>query len=254
MMRARIAVILVAAFLAAGCGDDGDEGASTGDDSTTTSSTDDASTVDAAADQQAAEDAVLKLSDMPAGFALGEADEPDAQDDKEDAASEAAMADCLGVDATAIDEDDGDPTAKSQFETGDFEAGEEAVVSEVEMNPDTEDGAGEMALLTSQDAERCLEEGFRAGIEAAEGVTVDDLSVVSVPIGPIGDESAAFRLTMSLSSSGQSFMATIDAITVTSGRAVVDTSFTTFGGAEPFDPDEALRLTELVVSRLPSDI
>ena len=44
-----------------------------------------------------------------------------------------------------------------------------------------------------------------------------------------------------------------DFITVTSGRAVVDTSFTTYGGSESFDPDEALRLTELVVSRLPSD-
>ena len=251
-MRVRLAVILVAAFLAAACGDDGDEGASTGDDSTTTSS-DDASTVDAAADQQAADDAVLKLSDMPAGFAPSEDDEPDAQDEREDAASEAAFADCLGVDATAIDEDDGDPAAKSEFETGEFEAGEEAVGSEVEMNPDTEDGAEEMALLTSPDAERCFEEGFRAGIEASDTVAVDELTVVSVPIEPIGDESAAFRLTISLSSSGQSFMATTDFITVTSGRAVVDTSFTTFGGSEPFDPDEALRLTELVVSRLPSD-
>ena len=91
-------------------------------------------------------------------------------------------------------------------------------------------------------------------MEASGTVTVDELSVVSVPFGPIGDESAAFRLNMSLSSSGQSFMATIDFVTVTSGRAVVDTSFTTFGGSEPFDPDEALRLTELVVSRLPSDL
>ena len=142
-MRARIAMILVAAFLASGCGD---EGASTGDDSTTTSSSDDASTVDAAADQQAADDAVLTLSDMPAGFAPSEDAEPDGQDEREDAASESAFADCLGVDATAIDEDDGDPAAQSQFETGELVAGEEAVVSEVEMNPDAEDGAEEMAL------------------------------------------------------------------------------------------------------------
>jgi hypothetical protein len=52
---------------------------------------------------------------------------------------------------------------------------------------------------------------------------------------------------------GESLVLTIDLVTVINGRAIVDTSFSN-AGSQPFDPGEELRLTQLVVSRLPSNL
>jgi hypothetical protein len=70
--------------------------------------------VDAAADQQAAEDAVLRASDLPGGFVASEDDGSDGDGDALDEESEALLADCLGADESALDED-GDPKVESKF-------------------------------------------------------------------------------------------------------------------------------------------
>ena len=65
----------------------------------------------------------------------------------------------------------------------------------MEVNPNTEDGAEQMALLASQDAASCFQEAFSAGFAeaASDDVTVGEVSAVSVPFEPIGDDAAAFR-------------------------------------------------------------
>lgn len=68
----------------------------------------------------------------------------------------------------------------------------------------------------------------------------------------MGDDSAAFRLTVPLASQGVDVDLTIDVVMVRVGRAGITTTFqSTFS---PFDSAEAARLTQLVVDRIPADV
>ena len=249
-MRARTAVILLAAVLSAACGDDGDDDVGSGDGSTTTASTDDGSTVDTAADQQAAEDAILVLSDMPSDWVDTDDDADDAPDDA-DVASEAVLADCFGLDPSIVegDETDGEPTADSEFESPE---GDLSVSSDVQVNPSASEGEDAMAALKGDDAAACFRDGFEAFVEASDVEGVGAVSVERLEFEPVGDQIVAFRITIPIETDEGTVVLLTDAVYATKGRASVSMEFST--PSEPWDIAEAVRLTELVLNRIPSDL
>ena len=248
-MRARTAVILLAAVLAAACGDDGDDAVGSGDGSTTTS-TDDGSTVDTAADQQAAEDAILVLSDMPAEWVDTDDDAGDAHEDA-DVAYDEAFAECLGVDISLIesDESDGDATADSAFEPPD---GNATVRSDVQVNPTVSETQALITALTGDGVATCFQESLEAFVDASGAAGVGEVSVEPLELGQVGDQSVAVRVTFPIETDEGATVLVSDAVIAAKGRAIVQMEFGT--EAQPFAAAEALRLTELVLDRIPSDL
>jgi len=250
-VRAWTAVVLLAAVLAAGCGDDSDDAGGSPDDSTTTSSSGDGSTVDTAADQRAAEDAILVQSDVPAGWVDADDDTDDGLDEAE-AASEAALADCLGVDPAFVesDETDGEPTADSMYGSPEGLS----VASDVQVNSTASEGAEVMAALTEDGAADCYAAGFEAYADASAPVEgLGEVSVEALDFEPVGDGSAAFRVTIPVETDEGTTVFLTDVVLATKGRATVSMEFSSTT-SEPWDTAEALRLTELVLDRIPSDL
>ena len=241
--------MLLAAVLAAGCGDDGDDAGGSADSSTTSASTEDVSTVDTAADQQAAEKALLVLSDLPAGWVQDTDDDADDDRDDADAAAEAVLAECLELDPAFVetDETDGEPTADSAFESPEGLS----VSSDVQVNPTVSEGEDVEAALTGGDGAACLQQAFEASADASD-VEVGEVTVEVLPFEPLGDQTAAFRATIPFETDDGTVLFVTDTMLVTKGRAVVSMDFTTL--SEPWDDAEAQRLTELVLDRIPSDL
>jgi hypothetical protein len=251
MMRAWTAAVLLAAVLAAGCGDDGDDSGGSPDDATTTSSPGEGATVDTKADQQAAEDAILVQSDLPAGWADADDDSDDGLDEAE-MASDAALANCLGVDLGSVesDETDGEPTADSMFGSAEGLS----VDSDVQVNPTAAEGAEVMAALAEDGAADCYEDGFEAYADASAPVEgLGEVSVEALDFEPMGDGSAAFRVTIPVETAGMTTVFLTDVVLATKGRATVSMEFSS-SASEAWDAAEALRLTELVLDRIPADL
>ena len=68
----------------------------------------------------------------------------------------------------------------------------------------------------------------------------------------MGDQSAAFRLTIQFEADQGTVTFLSDYVVATKGRAIVSMQFD--NQSEPWDAAEALRLTELVLDRIPSDL
>jgi hypothetical protein len=256
MMRARAAVILLAAVFAVGCGDD-DSGGSE-DDSTTTSSSEDGSTTDAAADQQAAEDAILVASDVPSDWVENLDDDADDALDDADVASETVLADCLGVDPAYVesDETDGEPTADAAFElNGPDDSGTSmSVNSDVQVNPTASEGEDVLAALTGEGAATCFREQYETYIEASETEGFGAVSVEPTEFPAVGDQSAAFRITAPYETDQGTVTFGTDIVVATKGRAIVTMQFNTYSEPWVWDTAYEQELTELVLDRIPSDL
>jgi hypothetical protein len=239
MVRVRSAVVLSCAVLAAGCGD--------GDDAT--APTDDETTVDTASDQQAAEDALLVLSDMPAGW-IDTDDDAGAYEDA-DVAYDEAFAECLGVDISLIesDESDGDATADSAVEPP---KGDATVRSDVQVNATVSETEDLMKAFTGDGATTCFRDSIEAYLDASGAVGVGELSVEPLELEPVGDQSVAVRVMLPIETDQGTTVLLSDAVVAAKGRAVVQMEFGT--EAQPLATAEALRLTELVLDRIPSDL
>ena len=213
-----------------------------GDDSTEASDENDQR------DQELADSAVLTLDDMPSGWEVSPEDEN--ADEQQDELNQ-AFADCLDIDVSEIDSDN--PSAESAFGNTD----DEEITSDVEVA----DSAGEVKEYLDRfrhpDGQQCyrdvISDAFAKSMLAeGEDLELGDITFNEVSFEDLGDDSIAFRLTVPVSSQGFEVELFVDVVAVAEGRVGVTTTFQSL--FTPFDPEEALRLTEIVLDRIPADV
>src|SRR5262245_11065883 len=228
-MRQASACLAVAAALVAGCSNGG-------------------SGQDRAADTAAAKKMVLTSADLPAGWT---AQPKDSADDVTDTEVIKELAGCLHVDAGDFHEDN--PKAESpEFDSADTNSTAQV---EVAFTPSTAQAGKAIAVLQRDDAEGCLSKVFKQEFdkqlsgEDTQGAQIGEPTVKRLAVASVGDDGAAFEVTIPISAAGQHLDVYLDVSFVRVGRIGI-TGF--FGGqGQPFDAAMATQLTQKVVDRAP---
>jgi hypothetical protein len=231
-MRRLLALLLVAALVAFGCGDDDDD-ADDADAPTTTEVE-----VDPEADEAAAEEINLTEADLADWQAT-----PAGPDDADDDELDAEMRECVGLPP----KDDENPTA--DVDSDDFTQGQMQISSSVTFLTTEELAQEQRDAYASEDAEGCVEEIFGRFItDQLPGATVDELEVERLTASDdLGDGGFAYRLNLSLSAQGQSATLVSDYRGVLVGRAGI--GLTTVSVGDPVDEDLQQELLEKMVER-----
>lgn len=236
-MRTRLVGILaVLALVGAACSDDED---STSSITTTTATGEDTATTggEAAGGGQDARRIVLQQSDFPAGWTSTPA-EPE---NEEDTDSRAAFEGCLDAD---LSEDQG------SVESPDFAQGAALQASSTaEVVASDEIIEADWAVLQSDKLPACVQEHLEAELrrEAEEGVRFSDLEAERVDYPAVGDGALAVRVTMTLTTEGQTVPLSTDLVFIRKGRAEILLSLTAVG--EPFPSTLAANLGRALASR-----
>src|SRR5262249_38729455 len=182
-MRQAAAVLAVAAALAAGCSGGG-------------------SGQGRAADTAAAKKMVLTSADLPPGWTAqpktSAADVSDTEVVKE-------MAGCLHVDAKTFDHNY--PRAESpEFDSA---ATNSTAQTEVTFTPSTAQAGKTIAVLQRDEAEGCLSKAFKQEFDKqlagqnTQGAQIGEPEVKRLAVAGVGDDSAAFQVTIPISAAGQ---------------------------------------------------
>lgn len=245
--------------LTAACGDDSkpsgseDTRAADGGDTAAPPGDDPRTSAERTADQEAAKAIVLTLDDLEAGW---ESTPPDEETDN-DKEMKADLADCLGIDPDVMDPDN--PSADSPDFTS---PNDEEVSASVSYTPSIEAAEQAVELLRDEDLPSCFAQALKTAImdnllNPPEGeAPPDDLEVGEptfnpISFGDLGDETVAYRATIPLSSSGIDVDVYFDIVAVRVGRVGIEATFqSTFS---PFSTDEAERLVEVMIDRVPAD-
>lgn len=225
-MRTRlVGVLAVLALVGAACSDDEDSTSSI--TTTTAAGGDGAGTAttggEAAGGGQDARRIVLQQSDFPAGWISTPA-EPE---DEEDADSRAAFERCLGAD---LSEDQG------SVESPDFAQGAALQASSTaEAGASGEVVEADWAVLQSDKLPACVQEQLEAELrrEAEEGVRFSDLEAERVDYPTVGDGALAVRVTMTLTTEGQTVPLSTDLVFIRKGRAEILLTLTAVGEEFP---------------------
>jgi hypothetical protein len=209
-----------------------------------------------AADEALAKQAVLRLGDLPAGYKGAPHSKSSGGDVPQSVLDKFAT--CAKVPKSKIahlmngNDDPSKPSADSpDFDLKDASTGvSSSFENNVEADRSSEDVSEPLDLLAAKSALECWKDLSRSVIEetAPPGGSVRDLSVVSLPIGKIGDQSAAFEVRVTLSGSARTVKAYLDFYLVRSGRAGI--SLVASGINQRVDSSLALSLLRTVVSRL----
>lgn len=232
MMRnsRHIALIVGAAALVAGCGDDSSSGkADAPRENTETSEKRSGS----AADERIARGGLLKLSDLPSGWTAADENE------------EAKQSQCAGVRR---------PTAHvaAKAESRRFETGSALAENSVYVYASRAQAEAAFAELSSQSTRRCVGEEFgrRIAEEGDEDLKLSGkITTSELQAGSAGSETAASRYTIPLDA-GEDFDIDFifDAVMVRAGRKVSIVSLA--DAITPVEDDLRERLTSVVAERL----
>jgi hypothetical protein len=239
LMRRLILVIMCAAMVAASCG--GDDGDSSSEATSTTVST--PSDGDADEDASIVEDAVLQLSDLPAGWR-------EETDDEEDGAGDFDVAECGEIQA-ASDAVDAAETASEH--SGPFVNSEAEIESEVGA-ASTEETVTKFfeEFDDTQQANNCLKGVFTKAIadvaEPGSNVEVGDIRVGRTSLGDFGDETISYQAEVEVKSQGLSVSAYADFVLVRVGRYAAVFSF--LDVPSPVETELAQDAISAVVDRL----
>ncbi len=222
-MRRLLVVTVLVLGLTAGCSDESDPSAADGTTSTAApSSEDDRSPDELAADQAAAEEIVLTLDDFDPGWEASPAEE----DRIEQHEMEAAVSDCLEVGRDVLYPDN--PSADSPDFAFPDDEGVTATVSYAASVEAAEQG---MERINDEDLPACFAQTISDVIEAAirnsEGPPPDDMEIGEPTFNPIsfaslGDDTVAYRATISFSTSGMNVSYYLDVVLVRVGRVEVE--------------------------------
>lgn len=246
-MRVRRAAAGVAmlATVAAGCAQEAGDDITVGW-STTDPGPDTRTTAERRADEDAARRMLLTADDLP-GWRAGPVD-----DSSDDAIDKAALAECLGVDREEIDADN--PSASSA--TFSTVGNRQAVSAEVTFTRSTAATARSLEIFRSDAAPGCFAEAVMNAFAKQKdeqpsppGVEFSDPKLERLPVGDLGDGAVSFRISGSVSAFGENHDLYIDTLLVRVGRIGITATFKSED--EPFDSDEAERLTQLMVDRAP---
>lgn len=253
--RRMVALVAVAALAVAACGDDdeattdldpGTEETDTGaDEKATDEDTEADDTVD---DEALAAMASFQRDDFPETWTEAPADP---SDDEDDDAQHAAMAECLGEDVETLYPDDEVEVTSPTFTSPD----DQDVESSVSVDDSADEAEFRFATLTSPEAISCIGQtleaklaedgGFGAGVEV-EGFSIDPLEFTSV-----GDDSAAYRTTISITAEGSSIDVYLDIVLARIGRVLFSGQVTSVGS--PFPTADFEGIVTTAVDRIDED-
>lgn len=248
-MRRAAACLLVLAALAAGCAKGSDDDAGTAKTKQTTGS-------DRQADEAAARKMLLTITDFPTGWKAdpasgsqgGGGSSSGAPDDER---IQTQLADCLHVDPSQFG-DKGHPKAESP----DFSNADDTASVEVTFTPSDGDASRSLAILQRPEAPGCVSQVFKEvfsrqmqGEDVPEGIQVGEPVVDRAPLRDLGDDAAAFRVTIPISAAGVQLSAYLDMAFVRVGRIGITALFESTG--KPFDAELSQRLIQTVVDRAP---
>jgi hypothetical protein len=254
-MRTRGFVALVAAGLVfAACGGSSTKsgsGSPTVPTTTVVTAPDTAKQI--AADKATVKAVALHITDLPVGY---KSTPPGDSSDDVPPAVLAKFAACVHVPkAEAADFLNNHPDAKAPTIEVDFAKDEGSLretdfENDVELDRSSVDISRPFDLLGAKRALPCWQELFHAAFTetAPKNATVGALEVTSLPIGGVGDRGAAFRATVSLTTSGITVPVSLDFYFVGRGRAGISLFGSGIGHA--VDPALERALLRKVVGRL----
>lgn len=255
-VRQATACLVVLAALAAGCGGDDDDAGTGSDGGTTTTeggSDGERSAADLAADRAAAEKMLPTVKDLPAGWTAQPAEDEDGGSPSDEELN-AQLAECMNVDPDTFS-GEGDATAESpSFANAD----EQEAQVEVAFTASEEDASRTLDVMQRPEAERCLSQVFKdllakelQGEDLPPGVEVGEPTVEAVEFGDLGDDAAAFEVTVPITGPGTDIDLYVDAAFVRVGRIGITGTF--MGAGQAVDIEVAQRLIQSVIDRAPAD-
>ena len=202
---------------------------------------------DIEADTAAAQAALLALGDFPAGWSETPPDEDDG-----DPEADRALAECAGVDGDKLIDTD------AEAETGRFSDpdGESFVDQAVGLMPTEDEAAAPFASFTSTDVIACFadvyNELFASSLEDGDlpdNAEIGEITVARLNVTPVGDDTAAIRISVPISVTGITVDVTVDLVLTRVGRSLSGLSFqSTFG---PINIEILDQYNDLAASRLP---
>ena len=231
----KIVVVVTALVLLAGCGGDDDSESSR----PTTAATSGPPTVEQ--DKARAGRIVLTAADVP-----GYTEDTSTEDDDEEI--DRAFAGCVQNDPVLTAEEPENPRT---VEGREFDKDQAQSVSSTATIAETQEQAqAALAQLRNQTVLNCLESAARRELGRSLGpdASLQDVSVSSLPVATVGDESAGFRIASTLSAEGQAVRVTIDVTAIRRERAVAFLSTT--GVRSPFSPSEREALATRIAERM----
>lgn len=247
----RTATIAITVLLLAGCsggGDDSGDGAAVGTPAGA-EETDSPNAVDEG-DRAILDAAQLKLTDFPTGWsAVPSEDDEDVDDDLSRARSE--FVGCVGAETDEMLDLGGPKASTDDFTSpgGDTVNQTVAVVDEATavdfMSRFVADGVAECLTNTARGV---VEAGFAADPEAPDDVVIGDVTVGRLNIAPVGDESAAYRITIPISAGGFDLEVYIDMVAVRVDRALSGLNFEST--LVPFPAEDIAQYAGLAASRM----
>jgi hypothetical protein len=194
-----------------------------------------------AIDRRIARDARLRLSDLPPGWTADPT-----------ASTPITAAPCPGLSAARAA-----VSARTASPAFSLSAGDTRNAQSVaDLYADTGTAKHWFAEITGRGTRACLVRMLRKALPTAlpSSITVGPITDPSLPVAPIGDNDAAFRLTVPLFSadSGMTTNIDVDLVFVRVGRGIA--IFSLGGVGSPFDPALETTLVTSVADRFATDL
>lgn len=232
-------VIGIACSMLVACGSDN---SSTASSAATTSTP---PVVDEEEDQAAAESALLQLSDFEPGWS-----EVPSSDDGDQDSMKRKIAECSGS-----DQDTGIDFGGALAKTGDITSpdGNQVIQETVSFASNVAAAAERMAILAAPEFAVCIRPIYEQFVEdmlEGTGTNVDRMTVGKLNVTPSGDNTVAYRITITASNGGLTQELYADIIVIQSGRALASPIFQSRNN--PFSIDDTERYVALAASRLPA--
>jgi hypothetical protein len=139
--------------------------------------------------QQQADSAILRLDDLPAGFATSSSSSSSNSDDSAKQSADKCFSETTGI-SDSDDAANKTADAKSKFESN--SAGSVTVEAEVEFDRDPNPGSSALHVFTSPEVMACYQKLFEDSF-AEKSVTLSDYQQVAVGLPAVGDERAGFE-------------------------------------------------------------
>jgi hypothetical protein len=203
-----------------------------------------------AADRALGDRALLHLADFPTGWTVSAR-----RNEKKQPKLEQQLAACLHVAPSLVNESD-----PAEVRSPDFKQPRGAEISNtVTVTPTPDVAAKQFTVFTEAQTAPCLRNAIQqelrstlshpeAGQKIPAGVSFGQATVEQMSFTSVGDQSIAYRVSLSLSAKTLHLPLYFDAVLIRVGRADTALSFTSV--LLPTSPSTELALTDLTVRRL----
>lgn len=194
-------------------------------------------------DQLIANDAVLTVEDMPAGW------ESAPNDDTDDPEAEQQVADCVGVEVSDVEND-----ANATADSDEFTSPEGTQVSSsTEVAADEQWMTNAFAIQGTEQFRSCIAESLQQELaQESQDVEWGEVRVFPMVFRTFGDETSAFRVAVTAETQSGAMEVNVDLIMARVGRASAALSVVSTTG--PMGAAEEAGYLEAMVERLESGL